>query len=131
MRQALRRLFLLALSSDAQALRADDGGWSTRCLHCRTWLHVAADGSALGNATLEHVVPQAWFGQRPAAMLSHAVGGDANDARNLAIACARCNHGKGTRHDARGSRDARAREVVAALLATRQARWRDPAFEAG
>jgi hypothetical protein len=123
MRPALRQLFLRALASDALA-QLDDGGWQTRCLHCRRRLHVRADGDALGHATLEHVVPQAWFGKRAAAGLTARVGDDANDARNLALACAGCNHAKGVSHDARGPADARAFEVIARLLDRRLARWR-------
>ena len=125
MRAALRRLFLRALDTDSVATLRD-GIWETRCLHCRRRLQVRADGEALGHATLEHVVPQAWFGRRLASTLTARVGGDANDARNLAIACAGCNHGKGVRHDARGPGDARAQDVVAQLLDTRLGRWRDP-----
>ncbi len=126
MRPALRRLFLLALSTDREATRDDEANWETRCLHCRRRLHVRADGEALGSATLEHVVPQAWFGKRAAAVLVARVGDDANDPRNLAIACAGCNHGKGMSHDARGPGDARAVEVVTQLLASRLARWCAP-----
>lgn len=125
MRPALRRLFLRALSTDGAAT-LHDSIWETRCLHCKRRLHVRADGEALGHATLEHVVPQAWFGKRAAAALTAQVGDDADNARNLALACAGCNHGKGVRHDARGPSDARAREVVAQLLEHRLARWRDP-----
>ena len=125
MRPSLRRLFLLALATDAQArLRADQ--WETRCLHCRRRLSVRADGEAPGNTTLEHVVPQAWFGKRAVAALTAQVGDDANDARNLAVACASCNHGKGMSHDARGPADDRARTVIARLLQSRLARWREP-----
>lgn len=84
------------------------------------------DGEALGHATLEHVVPQAWFGKRAAAALTAEVGDDADDPRNLAVACASCNHGKGVRHDARGPSDERARTVVWQLLEHRLARWREP-----
>ncbi|MFZ5638840.1 MAG: HNH endonuclease [Pseudomonadota bacterium] len=125
MRPALRRLFLLALSTDDEAV-LDDDGWETRCLHCRRRLHVRTDGEALGRATLEHVVPQAWSGKRAAAALAARVGDDANDPRNLAVACAGCNHGKGMSHDARGPGDARALEVVTRLLESRLARWREP-----
>lgn len=125
MRPALRRLFLRALSTDSIATLHDDH-WETRCLHCRKRLQVRNDGEALGQATLEHVVPQAWFGKRAAAALSERVGDDANDLRNLAIACANCNHGKGVSHDARGPSDARAFEVVSQLLDSRLARWREP-----
>jgi len=125
MRPALRRLFLRALSTDSAA-ELRDGVWGTRCLHCRRRLQVRDDGEALGHATLEHVVPQAWFGKRAAAVLTTQVGDDANDARNLAIACASCNHGKGMSHDARGPVDPRALEVVTQLLQRRLARWREP-----
>jgi 5-methylcytosine-specific restriction endonuclease McrA len=125
MRPALRRLFLHALASDALA-RLNGGEWETRCLHCRRRLYVRADGEALGSATLEHVVPQAWFGKRAAASLTTIVGGDANDTRNLALACASCNHGKGMSHDARGPSDERARAVVENLLQNRLARWCEP-----
>ena len=121
MRPALRRLFLIALRSDSQA-QSHDGDGETRCLHCRRRLSVRADGEALGNATLEHVVPQAWFGKRAAAALTAQVGDDANDPRNLALAYASCNHGKGMSHDARGSGDDRARAVVARLLQSRLVR---------
>ena len=125
MRPALRRLFLRTLSSDSAAeLRQD--AWETRCLHCRRRLCVRIDGEALGHATLEHVVPQAWFGKRAAAALTAEVGDDADDPRNLAVACASCNHGKGVRHDARGPNDERARAVIGQLLAKRLARWRAP-----
>lgn len=129
MRPALRRLFLLAVATDAEALRDDAGLWTTRCLHCRTRLQVATDGTPLGSASLEHVVPQAWFGKRAAALLTSRVGSDPDDARNLAVACARCNQDKGKGPDARGPSDARAMEVVEALLRRRLARWRPPATD--
>ncbi len=66
-------------------------------------------------------------GWHAAAALCALVGDDANDARNLALACAGCNHAKGRRHDANGAGDARAYEVVSALLSARLARWRAPA----
>jgi 5-methylcytosine-specific restriction endonuclease McrA len=125
MRPALRRLFLRAVTTDAEG-REQDGRWDTRCLHCRTRLQVAIDGEPLGAASLEHVVPRAWFGKRAAAALIERVGGAPDDARNLAIACSRCNHDKGKGPDARGPSDRRAFEVVEALLDNRLARWRNP-----
>lgn len=125
MRAALRQRLLLAAQTDALAV-LDDGIWSTRCLHCRSALQVRDDGEPLGLTTLEHVVPRAWFDRRAAAALTVQVGEDADDPRNLALACARCNHGKGKGPDARGPGDTRAREVVEALLATRLSRWRAP-----
>ena len=128
MRPTLRRLFLRALHSDAQAVPGTAvhgmSHWDTRCLHCRRRLQVRADGEPLGHATLEHVVPRGWFGKRAAAALTARVGNHPDDARNLATACARCNHGKGKGPDARGPSDARALEVVGALLEARLGRWR-------
>lgn len=126
MRAALRRRLLQAARTDALAVFAD-GVWRTRCLHCRRALSLREDGEALGSTSLEHVVPSAWFGKRAAAALTARVGDEADDPRNLALACATCNHGKGARHDARGPGDQRAREVVAALLDARSARWREDA----
>ena len=130
MRAALRRRLLLAAQTDVLAV-LDDGIWSTRCLHCRSALQVREDGEPLGLVTLEHVVPQAWFGRRAAAALTAQVGDDADNPRNLALACARCNHAKGKGHDARGPSDVRAHEVVEALLTTRLSRWRDPTAAPG
>lgn len=128
MRPALRRLLLLAARTDAEA-RLTDGIYDTRCLHCRSRLQLRADGEPLGHASLEHVVPQAWFGRRQAAPLCARVGNDPDDARNLALACRRCNHDKGKGHDAAGPGDERARAVVAALLDRRLARWRELRLE--
>ena len=125
MRSALRRRLLLAARTDALAA-LDGDTWRSRCLHCRRALALRADGEALGSTSLEHVVPSAWFGRRAAAELTARVGNDADDPRNLALACAPCNHGKGCSHDARGPGDERAREVVAALLDARLIRWREP-----
>jgi 5-methylcytosine-specific restriction endonuclease McrA len=124
MRPRLRRLLLLAARTDAAATFVD-GAWSTRCLHCRSRIGVDAGGEPLGHATLEHVVPRAWFERKAAAALVARVGA-ADDPRNLALACAGCNHAKGKGPDARGPRDARACAVVSALLDARLARWRDP-----
>jgi 5-methylcytosine-specific restriction endonuclease McrA len=103
-RPALKRLFLLAASTDTKAARTE-GGFTAPCLHCRSTLALRADGEALGNATLEHVVPVSWFGKRAAASIVAGLEGP-DDARNLALACRRCNHDKGTGPDARGPADA-------------------------
>lgn len=124
MRPALKRLFLRALAHDAQAEQLPDQRWRTRCLHCRARLEFKSDGEPLGAGSLEHVVPQAWFGLRAAAALTTQVGDDRDDPRNLAVACRRCNQDKGKGPDARGPQDARAHDVVAALLAKRLTRWR-------
>lgn len=103
-----------------------DHGWMTRCLHCRSRIGITADGEPWPGTTLEHVVPRAWFGKPAAATLVARVGA-ADDARNLALACARCNHQKGRGPDARGPADASARVIVERLLETRMLRWRAPA----
>lgn len=125
MRAALRRRLLAAANSDALAALVG-GEWHTRCLHCRSTLFLRADGEALGATSLEHVVPRAWFGRSAAGALTAQVGNNPDDARNLALACRRCNHDKGKGHDARGPSDARARQVIATLLERRLARWRAP-----
>lgn len=124
MRPALKRLFLRALQTDSQAEALPDGGYRTRCLHCRARLEFKPDGEPRGAGSLEHVIPQAWFDKRAAAALCGRVGNDPNDARNLALACATCNQSKGKGPDAKGPQDARAFEVVSALLERRLERWR-------
>ncbi len=124
MRLPLRRKFLLAIQTDTEAVLRDNV-WDTRCLHCRSRLQVRDDGEALGHTTLEHVVPQAWFGELAARGLCARVGDNADDPRNLALACTRCNHNKGTSHDARGPNDSRAIEVITHLLEKRISRWRN------
>lgn len=127
MRPALKRLFLLALTHDAQAEMLPGGRWRTRCLHCRARLEFKPDGEPLGAGSLEHVVPQAWFGKRAAKMLCARIGHNPNDPRNLALACAGCNQAKGKGPDARGPQDARALEVVGQALDRRLLRWPQPA----
>ena len=75
MRTVLRQRLVLAARTDAQAQEVD-GTWETRCLHCRRRLRLRADGEPLGPCSLEHVVPQAWFGRRAAAALCAQVGDD-------------------------------------------------------
>lgn len=120
MRNALRKLMLAALESDSAAV-LEEGQWMVPCLHCGSKLIFAADGEPLGPATLEHVVPRSWFGKRAAVELTSQVGSE-NDVRNLALACERCNHAKGYGPDQRGPQDARAREVVQALIDKRRKR---------
>jgi 5-methylcytosine-specific restriction endonuclease McrA len=86
--------------------------WVGKCLHCGSRLSLSERGEPLGSATVEHLLPRS--------------AGGTDDLHNLAIACARCNHEKGVRHDHRPD-DPRAREVREALQRARAARWRDPA----
>lgn len=112
---AKRRRILAIVWTDATFERAEQRGqdvWLGRCIHCGAPLVVRADGEPISRATIEHLVPRAHGGT------------DALD--NLALACARCNHGKGVRHDPRYASDPRARELVARLVARRRERWRDP-----
>lgn len=126
----LHGLLLLAVHTDSLAERLPSdprqaqSGWVTRCLHCRSRIGINIDGQPWPGTTLEHIVPRAWFGKRAAASLCEGLA-DANDARNLALACARCNHAKGRSHDANGPADPRALAVVQQLREARLARWRE------
>lgn len=92
--------------------RLDDrSAWVGKCIHCNTRLAVADDGQSLGEATLEHIIPQ--------------TRGGTDEIVNLAVACARCNRTKGKRHDHKRGTGLEA--VIATLQARRAARWRDPA----
>lgn len=109
-----RRLLLAVAATDAtfavttwRAVRV----WEGKCLHCRRRHRLRLDGAPLTEATLEHITPR------------HHGGTDA--LRNLGIACARCNHGKGVRHDRRRADDPALRALVDRLQAERDARWRD------
>jgi 5-methylcytosine-specific restriction endonuclease McrA len=110
-----RHLLLLAAavtdSTFERTLLDGQRVWVGKCLHCGSKLVVADDGRAMGKATLEHIAPQAQ--------------GGTNDLQNLAVACARCNRQKGTRHD--HTPGEALDRLVAALREKRMARWRDPA----
>jgi 5-methylcytosine-specific restriction endonuclease McrA len=119
----LQSLLLLAACTDANT-EAHEDCLRARCLHCRTTLILSKTGKAISAVTLEHIVAQSWFEKpRVIARLFAEIGAvaptHADDARNLALACQRCNQGKGSRLDTKPS-DTRAREVVAALWQKRQ-----------
>lgn len=120
-RTTLQKLLLSAVQTDTVA-ELTDGTWRTRCLHCRSALYVSDEGVPSNGATLEHIIPRSWFEKRAAADLIGDLSGP-NDVRNLALACPRCNSGKGMGHDKAGPSDQRAREVVQALFDKRQARF--------
>ncbi len=86
--------------------------WSGKCIHCNTRLQVSLDGVPISRATVEHIVPR-----------TH--GGD-NTLENVALACARCNGGKGSRHDHKRFDDPRLQEIITRLQARRRKRWREP-----
>jgi 5-methylcytosine-specific restriction endonuclease McrA len=124
MRSTLRKLLIAAVQTDTVA-ELVDGTWRTRCLHCRSALYVSAEGVTSNGATLEHIIPQSWVEKRAAADLIGDLTGP-DDVRNLALACPRCNQGKGLNHDKAGPSNQRAREVVQSLFAKRQARYNAP-----
>jgi HNH endonuclease len=89
--------------------------WVGACIHCKSPLTIDADGTPVSAATIEHIWPQ-----------RH---GGGNDLDNLALACGRCNRGKGARHDVRPKGDARLLEIVEELRRRRRERWREPPAE--
>jgi 5-methylcytosine-specific restriction endonuclease McrA len=115
MSTAKRRRILGIIATDSTFERTEHRGrdaWLGKCLHCNAHLMVGLDGEPISRATIEHILPQ--------------TAGGTDALSNLGLACARCNHGKGRRHDPNYHRDARARELVERLLARRRARWREP-----
>lgn len=122
MARRLQQILMRVLQTDSTAQQVNSG-WQVRCLHCRSPLLLSARGTPISAATLEHIVPQSWFGKRSAIALTGLLTGP-QDLRNLAIACARCNQSKGVRHDPNPS-DVQAQQVVTALLAKRAQNWRD------
>lgn len=112
---AKRRAILGIVRTDATfervALREGEA-WVGKCIHCGSRLVIGLDGEPWGHATIEHILPR-----------SH---GGTDAPENLALACARCNHQKGVRHDAKRRRDAGLDELVRALTEKRRARWRAP-----
>jgi 5-methylcytosine-specific restriction endonuclease McrA len=85
--------------------------WVGKCIHCNRKLVVTYCGTT--DATIEHVMPLCNDGQ-------------AQDVRNLALACKGCNNEKGIRHDRHAGRGGRADEVITALQNKRMSRWREP-----
>lgn len=83
-----------------------------KCIHCGKRHSIGLDGDPLTHATVEHIVPRAH--------------GGSNAVENLAIACARCNQGKGSRLDWRGWEDPTLQRVTQTLQARRRERWREP-----
>jgi 5-methylcytosine-specific restriction endonuclease McrA len=113
-----RRLLLAAAESDVtfERVRDRDGEYLVgKCIHCQSRVSVPLDGREPAHATLEHIVPQ-----------THG-GGD--DLENLAVACRRCNQGKGKRLDSRPRNDPKLLQVIELLQARRRARLRPPQSE--
>ena len=81
-----RRLLLWCAATDSTFERARLGEREVlagKCIHCNRKLAIDLEGRPLGRETLEHIVPR-----------NH---GGSDALHNLAIACSRCNHGKGAR----------------------------------
>ena len=86
--------------------------WLGKCIHCNSKLMVTPDGTPIGKATVEHIVPR-----------TH---GGTDDVRNVAMACARCNGAKGRRLDNRRRDDPDLVAMIERLQQRRADRWRDP-----
>ncbi len=99
------RTFELALVRGKEA-------WVGKCIHCNKHLVVGLDGRPVSRATVEHIRPR-----------SH---GGTDALENVALACAGCNHDKGSRHDRKRPGDAKLEEIVTRLGERRRARWREP-----
>jgi hypothetical protein len=113
-----RATVLAIIATDVTFARAEWRGrevWAGKCIHCGGHLHVELDGRPISRATIEHIVPR------------HHGGTDALE--NVALACARCNGGKGTRLDALSRSDPRLVAVIETLQARRRERWRAGAEE--
>ena len=110
-----RLLLLRIIATDRTFEQVSHRGtpcWEGKCIHCNRRLRLTLAGEPISRATVEHIRPR-----------SH--GGD-DALTNLAVACSRCNHGKGARLDRRRRGDPRLEEVIAATLERRRSRWRDP-----
>lgn len=110
-----RRTILAIVATDATFARGRYGAGEAllgKCLHCGTTLVIGLDGEPVSRATIEHILPR-----------SH---GGTDELENLGLACARCNHQKGMRHDSKRRGDPRLAEIVSKLLERRRARWREP-----
>lgn len=103
-----RRTILAIVATDSTFERVEQRGervWVGRCIHCNAKLVVSESGEPLGNASIEHIVPK-----------NH--GGD-DALENLALACAKCNAQKGTRHDNQRRDDPKLTAMIT-LLQTRR-----------
>lgn len=110
-----QRLVLDIVHSDATFQPALWRGvivWAGKCIHCGARLVISERGDVLNRATIEHIEPR-----------NHG-GTDALD--NIALACPRCNGGKGIRLDHRSPDDPELRAMVERLQRRRAERWRDP-----
>jgi 5-methylcytosine-specific restriction endonuclease McrA len=104
MKNKHRQLFLSLIASDRtyESLRiSGEQVWAGRCIHCNKKLLFSLSGEPLSEGSLEHILPQ-----------TH---GGTDDLNNLAIACKRCNHQKGKRHDCKPLSDEGLQNMIALL----------------
>ena len=112
-----RRLLLWAAATDRTFEVRRKGPTQQRilygkCIHCNKRHEISMDGAPLTHATVEHILPK------------HHGGTD--ELHNIAIACARCNALKGTRHDCCSMDDPTLQKVIKTLRNRRTKRWRKP-----
>jgi hypothetical protein len=115
MSQRTKRLLLWCAATDSTfelARMGDRTVLAGRCIHCKRKLAVDLEGNPLGRETVEHIIPR-----------TH---GGTDAIENLAIACSRCNQGKGARLDPRRWEDETLQRVIAGLQARRAERMRPP-----
>jgi 5-methylcytosine-specific restriction endonuclease McrA len=111
----LQRLLLWCAATDRTFQAAELGGVPVlvgKCIHCGKKLVLDRRGRPLSDASLEHIIPR-----------HH---GGTEEPENLAIACSRCNHEKGRRHDCARRDDPKLVQVIATLQARRRERTRAP-----
>ncbi len=110
-----QRLLLWCAATDSTFVFARAGDRTVlagRCIHCKRKLAIDLDGNPLGQETVEHIIPR-----------TH---GGTDAIENLAIACSRCNQGKGARLDPRRWDDETLQRVITNLQARRAERMRPP-----
>lgn len=112
-RNASLLLWIAATDSTFARVELRDGpALVGKCIHCGSKHTLSMDGTPRSSATLEHIVPRCH--------------GGTNALDNVAIACSRCNSGKGVRHDNKARLDEKLQAVIAQLSERRRARWREP-----
>lgn len=110
-----QRLLLWCAATDSSFELARVGARTVlagKCIHCKRKLAVDLDGVPQSHETVEHIIPR-----------TH---GGTDALENLAIACSRCNQGKGSRLDPRRWEDEALQRVISTLQARRAARMRAP-----
>ena len=106
-------LWIAATDSSFELVELRDGpGLGGKCIHCNAKHYLTLGGQPISRPTIEHIVPQCH--------------GGTEDLTNLAIACGRCNGGKGIRHDNKPLTDPKLQAMIELLQKRRAARMRPP-----